>query len=220
MNLLMEKIITKTPLYDSLRNLVIRRRELKELADWERNGRPIPPPHIVKQQTLKTFSKRYGLKILVETGTYYGDMVEAMKDVFNQLYSIELSAELYKKAKKRFKGEKHIELICGDSGLELMNLMSKIDQPTLFWLDGHYSAGVTAKGEKDTPIYEELNHILNSTDKGHVIIIDDARCFGADPNYPSIKELCDFIKSKRANLDIVIQDDCIRVIPNQDTTNN
>tara|TARA_B100000749_G_C18376749_1_gene444155 strand:+ start:229 stop:891 length:663 start_codon:yes stop_codon:yes gene_type:complete len=220
MNLLMEKIITKTPLYDSLRNLVIRRRELKQLADWERNGRPIPPPHIVKQQTLKTFSKRYGLKILVETGTYYGDMVEAMKDVFNQLYSIELSAELYKKAKKRFKGEKHIELICGDSGLELMNLMSKIDQPTLFWLDGHYSAGVTAKGEKDTPIYEELNHILNSTDKGHVIIIDDARCFGADPNYPSIKELCDFIKSKRANLDIVIQDDCIRVIPNQDTTNN
>ena len=216
----MEKIITKTPLYDSLRNLVIRRRELKELADWERNGRPIPPPHIVKQQTLKTISKRYGLKILVETGTYYGDMVEAMKDVFNQLYSIELSAELYKKAKKRFKGEKHIELICGDSGLELMNLMSKIDQPTLFWLDGHYSAGVTAKGEKDTPIYEELNHILNSTDKGHVIIIDDARCFGADPNYPSIKELCDFIKSKRANLDIVIQDDCIRVIPNQDTTNN
>ena len=220
MNLLMEKIITKTPLYDSLRNLVIRRRELKQLADWERNGRPIPPPHIVKQQTLKTFSKRYGLKILVETGTYYGDMVEAMKDVFNQLYSIELSTELYKKAKKRFKGEKHIELICGDSGLELMNLMSKIDQPTLFWLDGHYSAGVTAKGEKDTPIYEELNHILNSTDKGHVIIIDDARCFGADPNYPSIKELCDFIKSKRANLDIVIQDDCIRVIPNQDTTNN
>ena len=220
MNLLMEKIITKTPLYDSLRNLVIRRRELKKLADWERNGRPIPPPHIVKQQTLKTFSKRYGLKILVETGTYYGDMVEAMKDVFNQLYSIELSTELYKKAKKRFKGEKHIELICGDSGLELMNLMSKIDQPTLFWLDGHYSAGVTAKGEKDTPIYEELNHILNSTDKGHVIIIDDARCFGADPNYPSIKELCDFIKSKRANLDIVIQDDCIRVIPDQDTTNN
>jgi len=220
MNLLMEKIITKTPLYDSLRNLVIRRRELKQLADWERNGRPIPPPHIVKQQTLKTISKRYGLKILVETGTYYGDMVEAMKDVFNQLYSIELSAELYKKAKKRFKGEKHIELICGDSGRELMNLMSKIDQPTLFWLDGHYSAGVTAKGEKDTPIYEELNHILNSTDKGHVIIIDDARCFGADPNYPSIKELCDFIKSKRANLDIVIQDDCIRVIPNQDTTNN
>ena len=220
MNLLIEKIITKPPLYDSLRNLVIRRRELKQLADWERNGRPIPPPHIVKQQTLKTFSKRYGLKILVETGTYYGDMVEAMKDVFNQLYSIELSAELYKKAKKRFKGEKHIELICGDSGLELMNLMSKIDQPTLFWLDGHYSAGVTAKGEKDTPIYEELNHILNSTDKGHVLIIDDARCFGADPNYPSIKELCDFIKSKRANLDIVIQDDCIRVIPNQDTTNN
>jgi hypothetical protein len=147
-------------------------------------------------------------------------MVEAMKSIFDQLYSIELSTELYKKAKKRFKAEQHIELICGDSGLELMNIMNKIDQPALFWLDGHYSAGVTAKGEKDTPIYEELNQILSSKDKGHVIIIDDARCFGTDPNYPSIKELIDFIKSIRINLDIVIQDDCILITPSQDIINN
>jgi hypothetical protein len=98
--------------------------------------------------------------------------------------------------------------------------MNKIDQPALFWLDGHYSAGVTAKGEKDTPIYEELNQILSSKDKGHVIIIDDARCFGTDPNYPSIKELIDFIKSIRINLDIVIQDDCILITPSQDIINN
>ena len=92
---------------------------------------------------------------MVEIGTYYGDMVDAMKDVFVQLYSIELSTELYKKAKKRFKAEKRIGLICGDRDLELMNIMNKIDQAALFWLDEHYSAGVTAKGEKDTPQYKK-----------------------------------------------------------------
>jgi hypothetical protein len=136
-----------------------------------------------------------------------------MKDSFDRLYSIELSKELYEKTKERFKGVKHIELIHGDSGLELGNVIKKINQPALFWLDGHYSAGDTARGDKETPIYEEMSHILNATDRGDVIIIDDARCFGTDPSYPSIVELSDFIRSKRINIDIVVQDDSIRITP-------
>jgi hypothetical protein len=190
-----------------------KRRQVEELACWEKCGKPSPPPPIVKQRTLQNYSKRFGLKILVETGTYYGDMVEAMKEDFDRLYSIELSKELYEKAKERFKKAKNIELICGDSGRELGSLMSKLDQPALFWLDGHYSGGVTARGDKDTPIYEELDHILHSPDRGHVIIIDDARLFGNDPGYPSIQELTDFIKSINPNLDIVVQHDIIRITP-------
>ncbi len=186
-----------------------------ELAEWERKGRPVPPPHIVKQQALRQYAARYNLHVLVETGTYNGDMVEAMRAVFDRIYSIELSKELYEKARSRFRGVAHIELMHGDSGSELKGIMSALCQPTLFWLDGHYSAGVTARGAKDTPIFEELNHILTSTDLGHVIIIDDARCFGTEPAYPSIKELCDYIKSHRSNVDIVIKDDSIRIIPLQ-----
>ena len=209
----MKEIIKKTPLYYPLLSYVAKRRHSKELVKWERKGKPVPPPHIIKQRTLQTYSMRYGLKILVETGTYYGDMIEAMKQVFDRIHSIELCQELYENAKKRFKGVRHIELIHGDSGVELMNLMNKINKPALFWLDGHYSAGVTARGEKDTPIFEELHHILNAPDIGHVIIIDDARLFGSDPAYPSIEELKDFIKSKRQNLEIVVQDDIIRITP-------
>jgi len=213
MKRLMKQIIKKTPLYYSLNQWAVKRKRAKELIEWEKNGKPLPPPHIVKQRTLQTYSKKFGLKILVETGTYYGGMVEAMKKIFDHIYSIELSKELYEQAKKRFKGVKKIELICGDSGIELRNIMNKIDRPALFWLDGHYSGGVTAKGEKDTPIYEELHHILNASDRGHVIIIDDARNFGSDPAYPSIEALKDFIKSKRPNLEIVVQDDSIRITP-------
>lgn len=207
------RLIKNTPLYYPLYNWKVKREQVKELVEWEKKGRPAPPPHIVKQRILQAYSTRFGLKILIETGTYYGDMIEAMKDSFDRLYSIELSEELYEKTKERFKGVKHIELIHGDSGLELRNIINKINQPALFWLDGHYSAGDTALGEKETPIYEEMSNILNATDRGHVIIIDDARCFGTDPSYPSVGELSDFIRSKRTNIDIIIQDDSIRITP-------
>lgn len=214
MNNLLKHIIKKTPFYYYLRIWVAKRREVNSVVvDWERKGRPVPPPHIVKQGVLKDYSTKYGLKIFVETGTYYGDMVEAMKGFFERLYSIELSEELYKKAKRRFKGAKHIEIIHGDSSVELMKLMNKIDDPTLFWLDGHYSFGETAKGEKETPIYKELDYILSAPDRGHVIIIDDARCFGSDTSYPTIEELKYFITSKRHNLEVVVRDDSIRITP-------
>ena len=167
----------------------------------------------LKQKTLQSYSEQYGVKVLVETGTYYGDMIEAMKSVFDQIYSIELSKELFKKAKHRFKNSKQVELIQGDSGIELKNLMQKINKPTLFWLDGHYSAGETAQSHKDTPIFEELQHIFDTPDRGHVIIIDDARCFGIEPDYPSIQQLSDFVKSQRPNVDISVQYDSIRITP-------
>lgn len=205
--------IMKSPFYYRLRNWVVRRRLAAKLNEWERKGRPVPPPHMVKQRVLREYSKKYGIRILVETGTYFGDMVEAMRSDFDFIYSIELSRDLYKKTKMRLKDLTNIELIHGDSGSELKKIMDKISQPALFWLDSHYSAGVTARGTKDTPVFEELHNILNSKDMGHIIIIDDARCFGKNPGYPSIEELSELVYSKRSNVDITVQDDMIRITP-------
>ena len=215
MKKLYKKLLKKNPFYYPLHNWKARRKQRKEFLTWEDKGKPAPPPHIVKQQALKSYAEKFGLHILVETGTYYGDMIEAMKNDFEQIYSIELSRELYEEAKWRFKDIEQIELIHGDSGIKLKDVVSKISQPTLFWLDGHYSSGKTARGDKDTPIYEELDHILNSPYKGHVIIIDDARCFGADHGYPSIKELSTFIKSRTPSVNIVVKDDSIRITPEE-----
>jgi|KBSSwiStaDraftv2_1062776.scaffolds.fasta_scaffold53032_3 hypothetical protein len=210
----LRQVIKKTPLYYPLRNWVVRRKQTADLAEWEGKGKPIPPPHMAKQRMLREYAKRYGLRVFVESGTYFGDMLEAMKADFDRIYSVELSRDLHEKAITRFQGINNIELIHGDSSIELERIMAKINQPALFWLDGHYSAGVTARGAKDTPIYEELRHILNASERGHVIIVDDARCFGTDPAYPSIEELSELIK-KRSNLDIRVQDDSIRITPKQ-----
>jgi hypothetical protein len=209
----LKQTIKSSNLYHPLRNWMVKRRQKQELVEWEKNGKPSPPPHIVKQQTLQSYAKKHDLKVLVETGTYYGDMIEAMQNVFDKIYSIELSQDLFERAKKRFKDRKQVELIQGDSGIELKSLMSKIDRPTLFWLDGHYSAGETAKGDKETPIFEELQHIFDTPDLGHVIIIDDARSFGLYRDYPTIEQLNDFIKSKRPNMDVSVQYDSVRIAP-------
>jgi hypothetical protein len=202
----------KYPLYYYLYNKKRKRKQLKEFEEWElQGGKLAPVPHLVKQDTLKTYAAQFGLNILVETGTFRGDMIEAMKGSFDQIFSIELSQEFHEKAKRRFKGNSNVELIQGDSGSKLKDVLGRLDQPALFWLDGHYSGGKTAGAEKHTPIFEELEHLLNSRIEGHVIIIDDARCFGTDPAYPSIEALSEFIKSKRPDAVIVVEDDSIRV---------
>lgn len=213
MKKILTQIIKKTPLYYPLRNCWKKIWQNREILAWEMKGKPVPPPSIIKQRTLEAYAKKFNLTVFVETGTYYGDTVEAMKNIFNQIYSIELSRKLHEKAKKRFKGVKHIELINGDSGVELEKLIRRIDRPTLFWLDGHYSGGETAKADKETPIYEELNCIFNTIDRGDVIIIDDARNFGTVAAYPNIEELNNFIRSKRPATNIDIQDDMIRITP-------
>lgn len=211
MNQLLKKVIKAM----SLPTLINEKRRKNKLIEWGKNGRPVPPPHAVKQQVIIDFSNKFELNTLVETGTYQGDMVRAMKDYFSQIYSIELSEELYKKAKIKFSRTDNVKIIHGDSGIELGKLLNTIKPPTLFWLDGHYSAGVTAKGDKNTPVYEELTHIFNADLKKYVVIIDDARLFGKDADYPSINELRDFVKTHRPNFNIEVKDDSIRITPSK-----
>ena len=66
----------------------------EQLAEWEKNGRPLPPPHIVKQMTIEEFRKRFQTKISCGDRTYLGDMVEAQRTNFKKIYSIELSQKI------------------------------------------------------------------------------------------------------------------------------
>ena len=185
----------------------------REIARWGRRGYPAPPPHAQKQEVLLAYAQRYGLRILVETGTYHGEMVAAMKGFFAEVISIELSPMLYAKARERFQRDRNVTLVQGDSGQEIGRVVAQLRQPALFWLDGHYSAGETACGDKETPILEELGHILAAGDIGHVIIIDDARCFGSEPSYPTVEEVKRFVLARRENVAISIEHDSIRIVP-------
>lgn len=173
----------------------------------------MPPPPEVKHQVLRDHARKYGLSVLVETGTYLGGTVATMRHDFDLVYTIELDNVLFKVASKRFKRARNVEVIHGDSGVVLGKLMPAIRKPALFWLDGHYSGGITARGTKETPILEELTAIFEAPDLGHVIIIDDARGFGIAPDHPSLDGLIEFIRSGRPEYDVVVKDDSIRATP-------
>jgi hypothetical protein len=154
-----KQFIKCTPFFYALRTFLFHARDKKAVRKWENNQRHGPPPHSIKQKNLLRYARLYSLRIFVETGTLYGDMVQAVKHHFELIYSIELNPVLFAMAKARFKSSDHIHIVCGDSGKELGNIIGQLDHPTLFWLDGHYSGPGTAKGSNDTPIYEELEAV-------------------------------------------------------------
>ena len=185
------------------------------LQQWERAGRPMPPPHQVKQLAIENFASKYGCKILVETGTYLGDMMQAQKGNFEKLYSIELSRELWERAVNRFRKDPNVEIVNGDSGKVLFSLVPTFQQPVLFWLDGHYSGGITAKGETDCPVYLELDAIFTHGAPRHVILIDDARLFNGTNDYPTMIQLEEWLNRKNSNYQLEVKDDLIRIFPRQ-----
>jgi hypothetical protein len=185
----------------------------KDYAEWIEKGKPSPPPHIVKQKTINEYREIYNIRVLVETGTYLGDMVEAQKNNFQQVYSIELSDKLYKKAVKRFSKNTNITLLQGDSSTKIAEVVAALQQPALFWLDGHYSGGITAKGDKECPIPEELKAIFESNE-AHVILIDDARLFNGTHDYPNIDQIQSILLEHKKKYTIENRDDIIRLLPN------
>lgn len=179
--------------------------------NWVSRGKPLPPPHFVKQAAISEARYKSGCKVFIETGTYLGDMVEAQKKNFKKVYSIELGNDLYNEALKKFEHDDNVTILQGDSGDVLMGLLPQIDEPAVFWLDGHYSEGFTAKGKLDTPVLAELELILAHVIDDHVILIDDARCFNGRGDYPSIEDLRNLVNAKRPGLQFSVRDDMIRI---------
>lgn len=183
-----------------------------EIENWLAHGKPVPTPHFVKQEALRYYADKYALNTLIETGTLFGDMVFAMREVFSKIVSIELGSELYLQAISRFWKMSNVDIIQGDSGKVFPAILPQIEEPCLFWLDGHYSAGITAKGQLETPIIEELQAIFNHPEKtNHVILIDDARCFTGQNDYPELSHLKELVAKNLPNHIWEVRDDIIRI---------
>lgn len=197
-----------TPLYEIFLPLL----QKKQLRDWFKRGKKPPTPQPIKQLIVKQYASKYSIKNFIETGTYLGSMVDASRDIFDKIYTIELDKILYKRAKKKFAKLKHISVFLGDSSLVLPTILKKIENPVLFWLDAHYSGGITTKGNLITPITEEVNSILRHKVKNHIILIDDASLFIGKNNYPIVKKLKGDIIKKYPQAIFKVENNIIQVI--------
>jgi hypothetical protein len=184
--------------------------ELREYVQWKRRGRVGPPPAFHKRNILRSYGARFGTRTFVETGTYLGGTVKAMRGSFDRLISIELDKTLAREAQERFRGDDSIQILEGDSATLLPSVLRTLDAPTLFWLDGHYSAGITARGSLDTPLRQELDAVLTHPVPGHVVLIDDADAFGTG-DYPSMEELRTIVNARRPEWTITMEDNIVRL---------
>ena len=183
----------------------------KKVLLWKLKGRPVPAPHAVKQAIVKEYEAKYRLPVFIETGTYMGEMIDAVLNLFPKIISIEFDLKLAQRAKNKYSSMRHVTILQGDSGTLLPELLSGIKEPCLFWLDAHYSGGVTGQADSETPIVKEIKAILEHPCSDHVILIDDAREFTGNNNYPTLEELRQLLKDSRNDWRMKVDADVIRI---------
>lgn len=139
---------------------------------------------IVQCNTSESVFAKYPNKFFVETGSYMGYGIEMALNVgFPIVYSVELSPHYFQYCVFKFRKQRNVHLLFGDSAKVLPVILQKITVPATFWLDGHWCGkdnGDTEKGDTCTPLLAELDAIQQHPIKTHTILIDDVRCFGKD----------------------------------------
>ena len=199
---------------EELRNIghVFGEDQTLRLLPWAINGFDSPSPNIVKWNVMRKWG---GTGTWVETGTYLGETTYFLSSFSQHVESLEPADKLYLEAKQKFQEIANINIIHGTSEsslkdcLENLNSAQKLDLS--FWLDGHYSAGVTYLGDSECPVLDELETIGVSTDfsKPLTILIDDVRGFSRTgelkDGYPSLTYLVEWADSM--NLYWVIEHD-------------
>lgn len=148
--------------------------KLKELAKWSNKylfSFPIPPS--VKESTLL----RHGIKdsIWIETGTFMGRTTAFLASKFPLVHTIEPSNYCLKIARINLNNFKNIIFHEGTSEECLQVILNDINKDVCFWLDGHFSGGISFEAETFTPIKNELATIERNLKnfKSVVICIDD-----------------------------------------------
>jgi predicted O-methyltransferase YrrM len=202
------KFLQHTPFYGLYKSLG----HYPDYWYWKLRGEPIRSPHLVKQRTVREYAARYGLRVLVETGTYYGEMVAAMKNRFDEIHSVEYDSRLAQRAQKKFSRWPHIHILEGDSQRVVPELLQSLKRPALFWLDAGYYGWAGLQGDKQR-LTTELEAILRHSAPGHVILMDDARGLNGRNGAPTVEQLQERIAAEFPGRSVEVKHDILRITP-------
>lgn len=191
---MLKRMLRSNALY---KHFILPRRSMHEWQSRKFSGNC---PSLVKKEVLLRHAAPN--PIWIETGTYYGDTTAFLLRQSRMVYSIEPEPQLFERARERFIGDDHVEIINGVSEVVLPEILPNVAGNVSFWLDGHYSAGETYQGAQDCPVEDELNEIskhMHRFDR-FSILIDDVRCFLPEntryPSYPDITEIVNWANAK------------------------
>jgi len=134
----------------------------------------------------------YEIENFVETGTGAAEVVRDISEINDKLnvHTIEIIPEIYDKNAISYSYLNNVTWHLGKSSDILPEIVSKINTPTLFWLDAHFPGadfGLASYGdepdlEKRLPLKSELEKIVSNKDvTNDVFVIDDLRIYEDGP---------------------------------------
>lgn len=167
------------------------------------------------------------ISLVIETGTFKGESTKKMAEAFDKVITIELDKNLYNLTSDKLKNEgyENIKFLCGDSGDIIDDLVKKINEPALFFLDAHWSGdssvnwddsnwkgyqtntahlgskGKNPTGKEQVPLDREIKSISKIFKHKGVVYIDDIDKFS--PTGKGLKNKA-FIGEDYSHLDLNI----------------
>jgi hypothetical protein len=204
----LRKLLQRTPFYGVYKSLG----HYPDYWYWKLRGEPERSPHLLKQRTVRDYAQRYGLRVLVETGTYYGEMVAAMKSRFDEIHSVEFDSRLAERAQKKFSRWPYIHIVQGDSQQVVPEILKSLSRPALFWLDAGYYGWAGLQGDKQR-LTTELEAILGHRIRDHVILMDDARGLNGQNGAPTVEQLKQRIERAYPGREVSVKYDILRITP-------
>jgi hypothetical protein len=160
-----------------------------------------------------------GLRFAVETGTYLGGTAGQLAGVVDEVWTVELKADILAQASERLASFDNIHLVEGYSPEVLPGLLTEVPGPALFWLDGHggtFGADDVPSHILECPVLEELTAIEAWPHAARsVILIDDARAFFGTllhhrPDWPTFVDVADALGRDRY---VTVLDDVVIAVP-------
>lgn len=143
--------------------------------------------HVLDTILTSLEQKREDYTNFFETGTLFGETVINIHPFLKNIVTVELSLEHYMhfNATKLNMNLSNVHNFYGDSIIMLPGLLLALDPGnTIFWLDGHWSAGDTARGLKECPLLEECKYIdMFCKSQKCTILVDDYTLFGTHDYY-------------------------------------
>jgi hypothetical protein len=171
----------------------------------------------VDEQLAADLRDELGLVRAVETGTYEGATARKLGNLFPSVVTVEQSDVFYARATEALRDAPHITVLQGHSAPRLAEVAEPT--PTLYYLDAHWSGGLTSGEEDECPVLREID-ALRAGHPDDCVIIDDARLFAAAPppphdpgQWPALPELFDALRSIRPGHFVTVLNDQVIAAP-------
>jgi len=150
------------------------------------------------KKELGTLIGKFGIKTIIETGTYLGQTTEEFSKIVDNVLTIEINESYYASSKSKLKKYPNVKCLLGSSPNKMSEILSasELNKPVLFYLDAHWG--------NYNPLIDELKRISLHKMKCSVIAIHDFKVpnkdFGYD-NFPNGEPYSfEIIKSEIENI--------------------